>query len=90
MELLKHLNTFRTVAEQGSFSKAASVLHTSQPAITHRIRQLENHVGAKLIDRDSHHFALTAAGIIAITHARTIEAELTALKASIRNLKVCE
>lgn len=42
---------FLAVAEQGSFSQAARVLHITQPAVSKRIAQLEEQVGAPLFDR---------------------------------------
>ena len=39
---------FYAVAECRSFSKAAELLHISQPAISHAVKELENQLNTKL------------------------------------------
>ena len=56
------IDTFLAVAQQGSFSHAAQSLHISQPAVTYRIRALEEELGAKLFDCSAFAAALTPAG----------------------------
>lgn len=53
---------FLAVSEQGSFSQAARVLHITQPAVSKRIAQLEDHVGAPLFDRLARRVDLTEWG----------------------------
>jgi DNA-binding transcriptional LysR family regulator len=50
------------VARFGSFTRAAQLLHLSQPALTVQIRQLEEGLGAKLFDRNTRSVSLTAVG----------------------------
>lgn len=59
---LRHLRYFIAVAEELSFRRAAENLHVSQPALSTQVRQLEEEIGAKLLDRDTHQVSLTAAG----------------------------
>lgn len=47
---LKQIETFYWVTALGSFSAAATRLHTTQPAISNRIREFEEAVGALLLD----------------------------------------
>lgn len=70
--MLDRLQVFRTVAEKGSFSKAAECLHLSQPTISLHIQALEEHYGAKLFDRTTKRVRLTAAGEILLEYARHI------------------
>lgn len=59
---LRHLRYFQVVAETLSFSRAAECLHIAQPPLSRQIRQLEEMLGAQLIDRESRPIALTVAG----------------------------
>jgi DNA-binding transcriptional LysR family regulator len=53
---------FVTVASTGSFTRAAEVLHLSQPALTTRIRQLEEALDLRLFDRNTRSVELTDVG----------------------------
>jgi DNA-binding transcriptional LysR family regulator len=59
---LHQLETFLAVAEEHSFSRAATRLHRTQPAVSQVIRKLEASVGETLFDRASRDGSLTAAG----------------------------
>ncbi len=59
---LRQMRAFVAIAEFGSFTRAASALHLSQPALTVQIRNLEDAVKSRLLDRDSRSVALTRAG----------------------------
>jgi DNA-binding transcriptional LysR family regulator len=69
---LRHLRYFHTVAEQGSFSKAARALYISQSAISEQVADLEREIGVKLFDRDGRSILLTAAGQVFLDEARTV------------------
>jgi DNA-binding transcriptional LysR family regulator len=69
---LRHLRYFVTVAEELNFRRAARRLHISQPPLTSQVRQLEEEIGARLFERDSHHVALTAAGIVFLDSCRRL------------------
>ncbi|MEU7579758.1 LysR substrate-binding domain-containing protein [Streptomyces sp. NPDC041068] len=59
---LRHLRAFLAIAEEGNVTRAAARLHVAQPALSRTLRQLEDHLGARLADRSTHHFELTAEG----------------------------
>jgi DNA-binding transcriptional LysR family regulator len=63
------LVTFEMVARMRSACKAADELCVTPSAISHRIRQLESHVGFKLFGRAD--FTLTADGAAYLQHVRT-------------------
>ncbi|SNY37566.1 LysR family transcriptional regulator [Paractinoplanes atraurantiacus] len=68
---LRHLSTFVAVAEEGSFSGAATRLRMAQSAVSRTIRDLERDLGKQLFDRSTHHVALTQAGHATLDSART-------------------
>ncbi|HTG88777.1 MAG TPA: LysR family transcriptional regulator [Vicinamibacterales bacterium] len=59
---LRLIRAFLALARAGSFTRAASELHMSQPTLTVQIQQLETWLGVKLFDRNKRHVALTQAG----------------------------
>jgi DNA-binding transcriptional LysR family regulator len=59
---LRQLQTFITVARLGSFTRAAHLLHLSQPALTKQLRQLEETLGVRLLDRNTRSVELTRIG----------------------------
>ncbi|MEO0904937.1 MAG: LysR family transcriptional regulator [Pseudomonadota bacterium] len=50
---LEHLRTFLAVARFKSVSRAAEALHLTQPAVTTRIKALEDSLGTALFDRSA-------------------------------------
>ncbi|MFC0597394.1 LysR family transcriptional regulator [Streptomyces palmae] len=59
---LRHLRAFLAIAREGTITGAAARLHIGQPALSRTLRQLEAHLGVRLVDRSTHHLELTAAG----------------------------
>jgi DNA-binding transcriptional LysR family regulator len=59
---LFQLETFLAVAEERSFSRAATRLHRTQPAVSQALAKLENELGEVLLDRSSRDGTLTDAG----------------------------
>ncbi|GAW94151.1 selenium metabolism-associated LysR family transcriptional regulator, partial [Calderihabitans maritimus] len=70
---LNHLKTFLTVAETGSISGAAEILHLSQPAVSKHIRSLEAHFEVQLFERLGRTVELTAAGEVLAGYARQVQ-----------------
>src|SRR6266850_638962 len=68
--LLRHARYLLAVADHGSFTRAAAELHVSQPALSQQIRQLEETLGAQLLDRSGRVVRPTDTGLVYIDHAR--------------------
>jgi DNA-binding transcriptional LysR family regulator len=59
---LRHLRYFVAVAEELSFTKAARNLRLAQPSLTRQVRNLEDEIGVRLLDRSNNRVALTEEG----------------------------
>jgi DNA-binding transcriptional LysR family regulator len=73
---LRQLRTFAAVAELRHFARAASLCNLSQPAVSHQIAQLEEEMGAKLLNRAARRVSLTVAGEVFLEEARRILAAI--------------
>ena len=74
--MLKNIDkiyTFLTVYENKSFSKAAKVLNISQPAITQKIKQLEDFLNFQLIERKKNGIILTKKGTHFLEIAKNLQ-----------------
>jgi DNA-binding transcriptional LysR family regulator len=80
------LQAFTAVADHRSFSEAAAQLHLTQPAVSKRIRQLENELGERLFDRIARRVQLTEAGRALLPSARRILLELNESRRLLANL----
>ncbi|MFI0711823.1 LysR family transcriptional regulator [Streptomyces inhibens] len=60
---LRHFRCFLAIADTLSVTRAAERLHLTQPAVSRTLRQLENELGVRLVDRSTHHLALTPDGL---------------------------
>src|SRR5687767_2961121 len=59
---LRHLRYFVAVAEALSFTKAAQKLRLAQPSLTRQVRNLEDEIGVRLLDRSNNRVTLTDEG----------------------------
>ena len=59
---LRVLNYFLAIAREENITKAAQMLHITQPTLSRQIMQLEEELGVKLFSRSSHRIVLTEDG----------------------------
>ena len=76
---IRQFQIFETVAQQLSYTRAAEILHLSQPAVSMQIKQLEQTVEMPLFERMGKKLFLTDAGNELLIYARTILQQLTEL-----------
>jgi DNA-binding transcriptional LysR family regulator len=77
------LEAFIAVVETGSIVGASARLHLTQPGISRRIQNLEERLGAPLLDRQSKPFKPTASGREAYEHGRRLLRSFDDLKAGV-------
>ena len=80
---LGNLATFRLVVQRGSFSAAADILGLSQPAVSLQVRQLEQFLQTRLIERTGRGIKATAAGMALLAHGDNIERAVSAAVLSV-------
>lgn len=66
---LEQLRTFLAVVRVGSINRAADVLHLTQPAVTSRIKSLEETLGTELFERTGSGVRLTKQGDLLVGYA---------------------
>jgi DNA-binding transcriptional LysR family regulator len=73
--IIAHIEGFLEIARRGNLSRAAEALHVTQPALTARLRLLEEGLGTPLFERSRRGMRLTDAGRAFLPHAeRAVEA----------------
>ena len=80
---IEYYRNFMTIVDTGSISAAAKLINIAQPALSHQLKVLQNHYGAKLLEvrRGGHSIELTEAGCILYNKAKYIcSAERNAMK----------
>lgn len=87
---IRVLRYFLAIAREGSITNAADFLHVTQPTLSRQIKDLEDELGQKLFNRQSHSMDLTAEGRILRRRAEEIvamvdktEAEFSAMEGEI-------
>lgn len=67
-----HLFYFKTIAEEGSVSKAAEKLRLGQPTLSAQLKQFEDVIGFQLFERNHKKLSLTEHGQVALDYAKQI------------------
>jgi DNA-binding transcriptional LysR family regulator len=83
---LRHLRYFVAVAETLSFTKAAENLHTAQPSLSRQIKDLEDELGVRLLNRTKQLVTLTDEGRSFLADAKRVLALAAETVESVRRL----
>lgn len=75
------------LSETGSLTQVATLLGLSQPAVSQRLKRLEQRLDVPLIERHGRGVRLTQAGEILASHGKTVVAEIDAALKEIENLR---
>src|SRR6266852_98940 len=73
---IDHVEAFVAIVRRGGFTRAATSLHLSQPAVSRRLDLLEREVGQRLFDRARGGARLTEAGRAFLPHAEALLASM--------------
>ena len=84
MIAFRGLECLVAIVDQGSLTKAAALLHMSQPALSHQIAGIEKELGTPVIERLPRGVRPTAAGLAAVEQARVALAAADKVVASAR------
>jgi DNA-binding transcriptional LysR family regulator len=84
---LRQLKAFEAVARHLSFSRAATELHLTQPAVSTQIRMLEDHAGLPLFEQLGKKIYLTQAGTELLDFARAIIRQFEEAEAAMAHYK---
>lgn len=83
---MRQVRAFVSVAQLQSFTRAATLLHISQPALTVQIHKLEEILAVRLLDRNSRSVGITRVGRELLPVFQRILRELDAVVADTRGL----
>jgi DNA-binding transcriptional LysR family regulator len=81
---LRLIRYFVAVAEERNFTRAAERLHMAQPPLSTAIRQLEQQLDVRLLDRTPRQVELTAAGQLLLERGRELLAHADEVVAAVR------
>ncbi len=71
---LRVLRYFLVVAREGNITRAAGLLHMTQPTLSRQLMQLESELGVRLFQRNKYHMTLTEEGLLLKQRAQEIVA----------------
>ncbi len=84
---LRTLRAFVEVVRQGGFTEAAKVVFATQSTVSKAVKQLEDELGVKVLDRVGHRSSMTAAGAIVYRRALNMLAERENILAELDELR---
>jgi LysR family cyn operon transcriptional activator len=85
--MLRPLRYVLTLAEVKNFTRAAEMLHVSQPALSQQIRQIEQELGSAIFERGGRVVSLTEFGRVYIEHAQKALEHLEAGRRAVHDVR---
>jgi LysR family nitrogen assimilation transcriptional regulator len=82
---IRKIRTFVHIAELGSYSRAATFLHVSQPALSRQMRLLEGELNLSLFHRHGHGVELTDEGLAFLDRCRDVLMDFEQLRQDFRS-----
>ncbi|GAA5236402.1 LysR family transcriptional regulator [Verticiella sediminum] len=83
---IRHLETLQAVREAGTLSDAADRLHVTQSALSHQLRELEERLGTKLLNRRTRPLRFTTAGLRVLALADEVLPRVQTTERELRRL----
>ncbi|MDR2154337.1 MAG: LysR family transcriptional regulator, partial [Burkholderiaceae bacterium] len=83
---LRHLQMLQSIAHTGNLSQSAQALHTTQPALSKWLKELEADIGLPLFERHARGLRPTPYGQALLGHARRIAGHLDSVREDMRAL----
>ena len=83
---LRHLHMLTVLARLGSLAHTADELNLTASAISHQLKELENHYGISLVNRKTRPVTFTPAGKLVINLAHNILPQVARVHADIKRL----
>ena len=84
--MIRQLEYLVALAREKHFGRAADACHVTQPTLSAAIRQLEEDLGAPIVERGHRYVGLTPQGRLAVEHAHRILAETEGMRREIEQL----
>ncbi|MFI6829338.1 MULTISPECIES: LysR family transcriptional regulator [unclassified Kribbella] len=81
---VRRLRVLRALADHGTVTAAAEVLHLTPSAVSQQLAALESEVGQELLERRGRRVAITSAGRLLLTHTDTILTEVERAEEAMR------
>ncbi len=83
---IRHLKLIKTVAQEGSLTKAGRRLFLTQSALSHQLKEIENDLGTPLFQRINKRMRITPVGERVLQSAELVLTELEAIQHDVRSL----
>jgi LysR family transcriptional regulator for metE and metH len=84
---LHHFRLVDTISKEGTLTKAAAILHLTQSALSHQLKELERELGIEVFNRNGKKLHLSEQGYRFLRSAEKILAEIRSLEEDINNYK---